>query len=430
MEPVNPLTSQIPNNISSNRALEFAQQIFNKKIYNKNSFLTTVREIFPEVAMYKGEVFGSTDGAAGDKERMRTEMSLLCLYWFMNEDYASFTECQKPFENNTGPYRTLSRLKFHMVCRNFRNLLSTPDLVHAMLVTMAIHDLGKCLWFADAVRGVTNHLTNDHDVIIHEALLHCPHLLPSFQSLSAENKKLIRDAWETGLNTGQFMRGECLPYNLVKAREKRRENPQCVGFFFCHELLDFAGIKGHIEQRGSATSTEFYMKHFNDAWEALSTRDNAIEAYEQYLHDRGPCFDIDDHDRQRAAQRLICLAGLDGYFHIFVNDITEIILQKSPYLIEELNVTGLNGKKGILINNAAQFLENMMDFLDPYQGLNYGLKIFEKVYIKARELEENTPGNGVITVDVQPLCEAALKQQVSYEVAIDPKTKCVTFVGS
>lgn len=431
MEPIGVLLNAHVNTNQSHPGIAFAQRLLNNQIQDEKEFIETCRSFYPEISLYKGEVLGSPEssnfkGTEGDKERMRTELSLLCLFWILKNDYNAFTECQQGAEK-------LKPETFTNLTQKVRGFLTTPELVHAMLVLMAIHDLGKCVWFSDAVRQKSNLVTSDHDVVLRDAFEYCPEILPSFVSLPIEHRLLIKDAWETGLNTGQFVQGECLPYHLVNALAMTKKNSECMNFFFCHELLDVAGVMGHEEPRGSKILNEQTLKNFQFAWNALvnPAHQKAEDIYRDYLWHRAPYFGFDDYQYQVAARRLICLSSFDGHKSEDFRTITRAFFTvDSKIIVDELNVTGLNNKKGILIYYSPHLLANLQKHYSKSDAIVRGIELLSRIYAQARKLSDNTPGNGSITVNVRPLCVSLLSnpELVTKSVEIDPITKMVTFL--
>ncbi len=72
------------------------------------------------------------------------------------------------------------------------------------------------------------------------------------------------------VSVGQFTQAENLPANLSKIITSRNIAPHCAAFFFFHEILDVAGVLGHIKSNGSAILNEPTLFTYNSAWSSVS----------------------------------------------------------------------------------------------------------------------------------------------------------------
>jgi len=407
-------SSAILQNLSvSDKALTLAKEIRDGSINNESVFLQRVRSIYPEFGFYSGTVEGSPDGSpidGNEQEQRRTELSFLCLYWLMRGDYDKLTSLQKPEEK-------LSRATFDVLCAKIKTLLHDDEAVDAMLSTMAIHDLGKIVWFQNKVKETSKSTSVDHDEILLFALEHCPEILPSYSRLQKKYQVLIRDAWAMRFNLGQFVQGENLPANLSNCLSAARNNPHVIEYFFLHEMLDLGGVTGHKSLAGSETLNENNCFAYDAAWSIVinPAYQNETAAYDAYLAARASRLELKiTNNEMRAVVRLCCNARLYSPqdAQLVLDTFNRLPAACKTILTEELNVSGMDNKKGILLYYAPQTLVNLITNKSGEAkalGLTRGFEVLARLYMEARIhlKEQNSPG--IYPLFIAPVSTAAAK---------------------
>lgn len=383
----------------------------------ESDFLNFCSRTFPEVNLYTGACDASPDGNASEiSEKKRTERSLLSLYWILKKDEVGFTREQTP---------ALSGDSFKEIYNVFSQMLEKHEDEHAMLVTLAIHDLGKMKWLQKEI-GKLNH--PDHDQILSEVLQDHPHLLPSFNQLSEDHKNFIKAIWGMGLNVGQLTQAECLPKNLEKMIEARAKNPTVVDFHFAHETLDVCGVLGHIKPTAGAYLNENIWNTYRLAWECAQGGSDALSVYDNFLRARGDRIGLKFEDR--ALIRLCCMGRCftAEAAQPFIQAFKQLDEQTRSILVTELNKTGFEGSSACLLYYSPQFFDNLKKKNYTVMSLEKGLSILAYMLQQVKEAQLVNMSEGVYTLNMSHLCTRVLEGDFNKEdIIFDFKNGKVTY---
>lgn len=355
------------------------------------------------------QVFGEKAVDSTAIEADRTFLGLLTLKWVLTDQYEKFTSLQ------TNPAVKLTRASFDKLRDYTRRIAGTDDDLEFCLYSLACNDLGKTHFLVEKYKEVTGSAAEDHDQLLGELIQKSPDFFPAFQhSLTAAQQESYVRGINANLNLGQFVQGENLPVNLAgmqaidaKSRELR---------LVC-ELFDFAGVTGHVNVGGSMVMTEENYVAFSSAIEEL-TKEPLDQSYQRYIARRGQIAGLDTSTPEGFAMGRI--AALSRAFSPEQGqDIqatwSALSDQQKKILTAELNETGLNGNKGVLIYYAPAVVANAVKATGSYtEGLTHALHVFSDVYEDARKNVSNKKGNGVITVNVAEEARQAsqLKQPI------------------
>jgi len=355
------------------------------------------------------QVFPHTDVEPTAIEAERTLVSLLCFKWVLTNQYEKFTGVQEAKVRLTrASFAALHGYTERVAAR-------TEETLEFCLYSIACNDLGKTQ-FCITEHGKRIKLSAaDHDLLLFELLQQAPDLFPAFRKrLTPALQEIYIKGLGANLNLGQMVQGENFACNLLAMQAL---DPNSRELRLVCELFDFAGILGHVNASGSLIMTEENYVAYSKAIVELMTEPKEY-AYQRYIIQRGALVGIDVTTPQGFAKaRLATLA------RAFTPDIGAMIqvvwdtlsLDTQTLLTRELNITGCDGERGILLYYAPAVIANATkghggDFT---AGLSYALHVLADVYRATRATA--CPGDGVITVNVSALAKEAL--QVSEEVS-------------
>jgi hypothetical protein len=397
-------------------------------------FLKEAREAYPEVLRYEGKVFTSPETPAGDAkaEQDRTERAFVAFKWLMEGNYAEFTKGQ------LAPVLTFE--SFTELSVHFKRKYGNAKECDAMNATMAIHDLGKILAFQDMIRETSQkpHLVN-HDEILLEALdlVRNGHLpadtLPSYSRLDPADQDSIYQEWKMGLNKGQLIQGENVPANLTGLLRARAKNPEAVLHFFDHERLDMMSIMAvkpgcFLYNQELCTADNLAIKTLLD--ERLTTEK---EVYKAYLNERAKLVGFEVNDEKTYAAARMCATC-----RFYTQDKAAPVLRyfsaqpANSSLTKELCVSGLDGKKALLIYYSPAVVANTLNNknfaeVSLEKKLEVAFQLLEKIYAKGREVVRDQDQNGIAEINVFAIANAMSTASDIYEIStkdifIDPNT--------
>eukprot|EP00928_Gymnodinium_smaydae_P032911 TRINITY_DN23725_c0_g2_i1.p1 TRINITY_DN23725_c0_g2~~TRINITY_DN23725_c0_g2_i1.p1 ORF type:complete len:532 (+),score=78.20 TRINITY_DN23725_c0_g2_i1:73-1668(+) len=133
-------------------------------------------------------------------------------------------------------------------CDKFASFLSTDDDWWAMLVLLAVHDLGKCDEFCSRVNSSLSEdlRTDDHDMVLAHALCDpslTAELLPSVHALSSKHQKVLCMGFRTGFQLPQLGQGEMALSALQGLLDLPRQfiESGSLALYFYHSIFDVAG---------------------------------------------------------------------------------------------------------------------------------------------------------------------------------------------
>lgn len=385
---------------------------------------------YPEMGWLTGSVNATPEGTsnpdptqlvsqrifgAKHTEFDRTAVGIMTFLWVIRGEYEAFTACQPPAVR-------LSRENFSELRRYTIDILhDNPQALDALIVYTVINDLGKIKAIVDEVqrRAGTNEI--DHDKILYRALDEHPDISPSFNRLSAYYKRLIVNGLKAQFNLGQFVQGENVPASLSGLTDLDRAS---LDFYLLHVVYDIAGAAGQVKQNGSLVMSEPTYQGFRLSLASLAKLARGwklAEVYDDFLASKGEIFGLDVRDAtQRAAIRISCMLRLnDGDQAKCVLAILSSMPRNERAILErELNRTGVDDGYATLLYYAPATLANAIgayksvgEPLAFEKAVRIVLKTFARVYQEARIMLKKREGNGVYTVDIAALAEAAKKPE-------------------
>jgi hypothetical protein len=380
---------------------------------------------YPEMAWLTGDVNATPEGiatvgqAASLSEQLfnkkhiefdRTAVGMMVLKWIIKGDYEGFTACQ-------GDAVKLSRHSFDELSEYTQRILPDAEAIDAMVTYMVINDLGKIQSVVAQVKSTLNVEDVDHDKILLSALEKNPEISPSFQRLSPRYKDLIVHGLKAEFNIGQFIQGENVAASL---RGLAGLNEASLDFYLLHAVCDIAGAAGHVKQNGAMVMTEPTYQGFKmsiDAINRMSDGATPKDVYDYYLSRRAETLNLDITDpKQKALVRICCMLRVSDAAR--AEDVTTVfgLLPSNTQIIltQELNRSGVDDGYATLLYYSPATLANAQAAYskagDPdafSKGLSEGLTALARAYQEAAIAIKSRQGNGVYTVIVSALAEAA-----------------------
>lgn len=235
---------------------------------------------------------------------------------------------------------------------------------------MAVHDLGKVDFIQDIAKQ--DGVKGEHDEILLHIFNQHPTLLASFQRLPKAQQEELITQWAWDYLGPQFIQGESVPASLAKILKAMKEQPELADHFMFHDLCDLAGAMGFGQPNkegnfvnGCRTLDENTFKAWKETHKQMIEAETPQQAYSRYLAFRAEFFDLglEENDPNRlhfditkpedyAIVRVCCMLRL------FENDKAQLVKKAFNFMpsgnnnnsaynafIEELNVSGLDGKK-------------------------------------------------------------------------------------
>lgn len=326
-------------------------------------------------------------------EAERTFLGLLLLKDVLNNDKKRF------------PY--LSAESFKKLYKYTISKIKTNQDMEFCFYSLACNDLGKLKYFSDIYKDIYKKLEPDHDFLLAKLVTNHPHLFVGMNKFLTS--KQINDyglGLNANLNLGQFVQAENTPFCLAEIQKLK---PKARDLRLCMELYDFAGGRGHIRNDLSLVMGEnnfsFYMSAINE----LITKP-LDKSYQRYILSRGKLLDIEDF----ALARIACMARV--FIKRQAKELKKVFynLPKTSQrtLIEELNITGLENKKAILIYYSPAFIANSIKANKSFEkGLKYALEKMVEIYIETNK-KQNRAGNGNILINISELARKQLNSLV------------------
>lgn len=352
----------------------------------------------PDALTYQVFAPGSIDPSAIEAER--TLVALLTLKWVMTGDYDGLTAFQDPAQR-------LTRNSFDQLRSYTANILHTDADMEVCFYALACNDLGKTQHMSEAYQECFGTHAEDHDKLLCRLTEARPDFFPAFDKLLSHAQKADYLAGlRTDLNLGQFVLGECLPFNLLGAQ---KETSRRLALRLVCEIYDFAGARGHVNHNGSLTMTENAYQAFFHAIKSLSQPD-AIAAYRNYLGMRAEMTGLSIATAKGfALTRLICMGRIfqKNAATILINAFDALPRARQENLVAELNVTGMSNCTGILLYYAPALIANALaatdDAADAFQE---ALILMDDAYIKTRQSMPAGSSGGVLTIDLAHMANA------------------------
>jgi len=242
----------------------------------------------------------------------RTILSMVCLYLIADgseEAYKRFTMLQPPEDK-------LSHASFKRLHDFADNVLSKdPQLLQAIEANLLLGDLGE----TQVARQIAEPYTisePDHDRFLAACLKECPHIFPTFQSLTPKIQSKIKNM--TGLvHFGHVTHVEGGPSMLTELKTSGvlQNDPSDFDFEVLTHLCDVSAARGHEDNRGSKVLTENTFSALENVKNALHylADHNEEEALKYYLLARAEGLGLDNKDQ---AQQFV-LARLGAMMRLF-----------------------------------------------------------------------------------------------------------------
>jgi len=330
------------------QSMELASDVLKAKI-SEETFQMKLCRIFPEVNYF------DADHA---RQRDQTLAAMLSVYWLLSDQHEAFIRNQQPDEQ-------LSRQSWAWIQDWMQTTvkLSTPEVLDATLVFMAIHALGKIKEFREEFS--TGFSPVMHDSALAHILTWKPEVVPSFSRLDKKYQALIVDSLNVDFQFSQFLQAENTPANLVVIKEKMKKHGDEGFAFFCFRIFaQTCGKLGSKSMKGSEFMNESQFQRFRPGLEALmelKTR-GALETYNNFLLLRGSKamsrFASPEH---QALSRLLTLSA--AYDHQAGHAVCEafdlLSNEERGSLTRWLNSDGITpGQSSYVLCDAPRFLAN------------------------------------------------------------------------
>jgi len=338
----------------------------------------------------------STSGRTGEDEYQRTMGAFFAIYWLLRLDLDGINGFCFGVDSNWEA-RTLEsakeaglssmdkRVTFRdkMQWRYFKFLLADAGLIDnangevevnrprlaALLCLTAFHDMMKVDFLLPQVaygeyhgfqRGET---IQDHDVALAYIMDEYPELLPSFKSLSQEQKTAIQlMQCKVSFNHGWFVQAEAPPGAVFSSFRKVlteasaggvKMETKDIGLYFVHWLTDLAGAEGTPVAGCEKFAIKFplpILMSFLRAFEfveklAVESERTVMESYLVYRwKEQLPPLGPPPEDASGIAKmRLLCMA--QGNAAAILSAFEELGLADQEVLSVEMSRTGCKGQK-------------------------------------------------------------------------------------
>lgn len=240
----------------------------------------------------------------------RTLVSMLAVKWVLGNDYTAFTATQK--------HNRLSESSFQQLRGFYTRLVCTKDDLHALLIAMAIDDIGKDPALSEEMGKLgLDTAYKDHSDLVYKAAQ--AGLIPSLKTVPSKSQQDILSCLFIGskLNISQVVQGECPPASLEVLSTVQGQG-HGVNLRTMVTFLDVAGAGGHADTRSCVVMGEpvfqAYMSAL-DAFDQFSTGritsprvcyDHILETRAASLKQQGFNFPS-SADEARALARLLCM---------------------------------------------------------------------------------------------------------------------------
>ncbi len=358
----------------------------------------------------------------------RTAVGIMTFIWVLKGDYEKFIECQPEAAK-------LTRRSFDELRAYTLNILDdSPEALDALITYTVINDLGKIKSIVAEIQNRSGVEEVDHDKILYYALEHYPEVSPSFNRLSDYYKTLVIDGLKATFNLAQFVQGENVPASLAGLVGLDKAS---LDFYLLHVVYDIAGAAGQVKQNGSLVMNESTYQGFKLSLAALSLiaeGKSLDKVYDAFLAAKASVLGLVVFNSiERAITRVCCMLRVaDAVQAQRVLDIFKNLPKNERAILEkELNLTGVDDGYATLLYYSPAMFANAHAALkaagDPYafdNSVRIGLKTLARVYQESRIALRRRDGNGVYTVDISTLAEAA-----KTPISLDMKTIRLDKVG-
>ncbi|MCB0361513.1 MAG: DUF1152 domain-containing protein [Bdellovibrionales bacterium] len=396
------------------------------KRYPELKWLTGAVDATPEGRVASTKDKSPSEAFFGEKhiEFDRSVTGIFLLKWILTGNYEAFTAPQKGAAKMT-------KENFAHLKQYTESILSSPESVDAMITYMVINDLGKIRSIVSEVQSRTGLRDVDHDNILLVALERHPEISPSFQRLPRHTQQIMVRGLQASFNIGQFLQGENVPASLTGLKGLDKES---LDFYLLHAIADIGGAAGHVTSNGSIVMSNPTYEGFKSgvrAIEGLNRGRTEVEVYNDFLADKGRPFGLQiENPKDRVITRLVAM--LRASDAETVNQIREVFdsLPKNvqAILLKEMNLNGVNDGFATLLYYSPATLANLIGALKEARpdshfkdGLAMGLTTLAEVYQHGRIMLKGREGDGVFTVLISAVAEAAKSPEKLDNSRIDLK---------
>lgn len=300
---------------------------------------------------------------SADDLRRITVVSLLSVFWVLNDEYDRFVEEQPANKMKPDSWKRMQEaIGVPEIRRN-------TNRTGALLIMMAIRPLGR---IQDFMETFTPHCDTP-DESLKEVLTQYPILLPSFAYLedSMQQYILFTAGINLGCNFGQIFQLETVPATLTILKDARdaldRKGQNAEGFlpfWMMYNFFTMCGILGPKTSNGSAFMDEGKWSTFQRCNQAIKSferqKTTALEVYDSLLKDLAKTVNIkyDNTDEVRAQIRLVAQVRAENKEQ--AHEVTEAFqaFEKRSKLTQFMNADGIKLTPGLVLIRLPQFLTN------------------------------------------------------------------------
>jgi len=206
-----------------------------------------------EIRRQLPQVFGELNSEAGlyvkmkyEDEGKRSMSAILSAYWLLKNRYSSFTELQKPAARMSP--------QLWAQWQDFLKWVNmSDDMVHALMVFLAIRGLGKVKSFAKALPRDKR----SPEIVVLQLMSDVPNFVPSVKHLSEPMYELIVDTLDmhSRFNLAQMLQGENTPAQVKTLQEFIRKEQEkgetLLKFYICGLICVMCALRGSETLHGS-----------------------------------------------------------------------------------------------------------------------------------------------------------------------------------
>ena len=292
----------------------------------------------------------------------RTLTSMLAIKWILAGDYDTFTSGQDNGKLEEGSFKKLREF--------FRHGLPTTEDIYALIVAIAIDDIGKDKALAQSV-GIPE--KNHGEVLLKAAEMG---LVPALETITDQAKKHnIIHSLRIGskLDISQIVQGETVPHSML-ALDNGQKLQDAFNIKAMVTLLDVGGAAAHSDPRGCIVMTQPIFSHYMKAVELLDEyhkmeNPHWPECYDNYLAYRADILKADGFaslstkiSEQRALLRLLCMGRVETKEKAeqFQSAFSNLPSSTKIELVQGLSVNGIQDGNAILPYYAPGILSEVL----------------------------------------------------------------------
>ncbi|KAL4888497.1 hypothetical protein BDV59DRAFT_188525 [Aspergillus ambiguus] len=307
----------------------------------------------------------------------RTLVSMLAVKWLLADQYDIFTGGQ-PARNK------LTRESFHHLRQFLLDRNPSSEDISALLVALAIDDIGKDPTLTKTVEEKLSSPAQDHSEVVLCAAR--DGLIPSLAALRPDKQAAVLQNLQIGskLNIAQLVQAETAPASLAILQDSLVPEDRQDGFSIraVVTLLDVAGAAAHRDPRGCIVMTEPVFQPYMETITILdefrkgtiptprACYDRILSYRAEVLHRNGYSLLSPAVAQERALLRLLCMGRVEdkGKARLFQQALEELDPFPRENLVNGLNVDGIEDGTAVLPYYApgilAESLRNVPDQSD------------------------------------------------------------------